>query len=89
MILPRYRRHEEREADLERIANIILTTGDRPTKPKKGAPKPVGFRSAEDDLQRMRAIPVIAEGVGGTIPGTNPLAETLRREHDRERRPTA
>jgi len=88
-ILPRFRRHEEREADLEFVAEIIATTGDRPVKKRGKAAKRVGFRSAEDDLQRMRLIPVVAEGVSGTAPGTDPLAELLRREHDRERRRVA
>lgn len=29
--------------------------------------------------QRLRGIPVVGRGVGGTSPGTNPLAETLKR----------
>lgn len=33
------------------------------------------------DEQRLRGIPCIARGVGGTSPGTNPLTETIRREH--------
>lgn len=41
----------------------------------------VGYRSGEGDQQRMRAIPVIAQGIPGTIPGTNPLAETINRQH--------
>lgn len=33
----------------------------------------------------LRGIPVIANGVGGTQPGTNPLAETLARSEQSRR----
>lgn len=31
------------------------------------------------EATELRGIPVQAQGVGGTSPGTNPLAETIRR----------
>ena len=34
-------------------------------------------RSADDDEKRLRALPVIARGVSGAIPGTKP-GENLR-----------
>lgn len=37
-------------------------------------------RTSEGDRWRMRHIPVIAKGVGGTAPGTNPLAAVLRKD---------
>ena len=33
------------------------------------------------DEQRLRGIPCIAQGVGGTSPGTNPLAAAIRNDH--------
>jgi len=38
-------------------------------------------RIFDADPQDLRGIPVIARGVGGTSPGTNPLTETIRRDH--------
>lgn len=32
------------------------------------------------DRARMRGVPIQAIGVGGTLPGTQPLTEVLRRE---------
>lgn len=39
---------------------------------------PTRGRSGEGDQRRMRGIPVIGRGVGGTIPGTDPLREAMR-----------
>jgi predicted NUDIX family phosphoesterase len=38
------------------------------------------------DKARLRGLPVLTRGVGGHIPGTDPLGELLRREAQRERR---
>lgn len=71
------RRLDELEAErrkLERAISIAQTTELAP------AGNRIGYRSAPGDLQRLRAIPCIAEGVGGTIPGTNPLAALIAKE---------
>lgn len=68
-----HERTEQRTA-LEKIQNMILTD-EQPTTSKH-----IGYRSGEGDRQRLRAIPVIAAGIPGTIPGTNPLAELIRQE---------
>jgi len=39
------------------------------------------------DTRRLRGIPCIARGVGGTSPNTNPLTETIARETRNIRRP--
>jgi hypothetical protein len=38
------------------------------------------FRSAEDDLRRLRALPAVAPGVNGGITGTDPLRAVLAKE---------
>jgi hypothetical protein len=46
-------------------------------------------RSPPGDPRSLRGIPVIGHGAGGgTIPGTDPLAAVLAREHRRSRRHT-
>lgn len=45
-------------------------------------------RSGAGDHTRLRMIPVHAPGVGGTIPGTNPIAEVIRQERWRNVRRT-
>lgn len=75
--------HQERLEERTRllaIQNMILNE-DTPT-PNKNH---VGYRSGEGDRQRLRAIPVIAPSISGTIPGTNPLAEIIQREQRQDR----
>lgn len=75
-IVPRHQRAEERAADIEKVIRIVDGT---PTTPAAKSPgKQVGYRSGEGDQKRMRAIPVIAPAVLGTIPGTDPYLETER-----------
>jgi hypothetical protein len=38
------------------------------------------------DQARMRGVPCLGRGVGGTMRGTSPLGELIRRENQRERR---
>src|SRR5271157_5601624 len=44
-------------------------------------------RSLASEHRMMRAVPIIATGVGGTMLGTDPLGEMLRSERKRKRRP--
>lgn len=81
-IVPRHELHAQKAADLERVIRIVDGT---PERQGKSAGKQIGFRSGEGDRQRMRAIPVIAEAVGGTIPGTNPLDALIDAETRAER----
>lgn len=37
------------------------------------------------DTRSLRGIPCIARGVGGTSPNTNPLAEVIRRDENRNK----
>ncbi len=72
------RHHEQLAVErqkLERLIGLAQTVEPTPT-----GRKLIGYRSSEGDRQRMRAIPVIAEGVGGTIPGTEPLAALIAKQ---------
>ncbi len=82
-ILPRYLNNDHAQWEAK-LARILIDTGE-PTPPTNTTRKLTGYRSGEGDRQRMRAIPVIAEGVGGTIPGTHPLAALIAKD---PRRPT-
>lgn len=71
-LLPRFT--NTRMEDERQIAKAILDAGDAPEpmkNPRHALAKP-------GDPRVLRAIPVIARGVGGTIPGTQPLTEVLR-----------
>lgn len=83
-IVPRHIRLEQRAADLEYVISIIDTPTDVPQAKRAG--KQIGFRSGEGDQKRMRAIPVIAEGVPGTIPLTEGYAYCRDLEIQAERR---
>ena len=42
--------------------------------------------SSGDDWERLRGLPVVSRGVGGTLPGTQPERELMRRESQRRRK---
>ena len=84
-IVPRHQALEQRAADLEKV--IAIVDGSN-VPPAKSAGKQTGHRSGEGDQQRMRAIPVIAPAVVGTIPGTDPLAACIEAERLAARRST-
>lgn len=77
-IIPRHERAEARARDLEKVIRII--DGSTTTPATQHAGKQIGHRSAEGDQRRMRAIPVIAPAVIGTIPGTDPPAACIAKE---------
>ena len=78
-ILPRFYRQQLQAEDAAHITHILREAGADTTthEPKKhyGATLP-------GDKRRLRGIPVVG-GVGGTSPGTDPVAELLRKEHAR------
>jgi hypothetical protein len=61
----------------QQLAKIALETAEQPPVTPGAA--------AGGDPGRLRGLPAIAKGVTGTMPGSDPLGETLRRERDRER----
>jgi hypothetical protein len=82
-LLPRfYARAQEAERQ-RRIADI--TAKAEANVPDQ--PETVARATLPGDSRRLRGIPVIG-GVSGTSPGSDPLAETLRRERQAERRGT-
>lgn len=81
--LPRYLPTDHTEWE-RKLAAILLETGE-PAPPATLTRNLIGYRSSEGDLQRLRAIPCIAKGVGGTVPGTNPVSALLAQERKRLR----
>lgn len=61
------RNYQERVAAAQTRARIALESGSV-------APHPNNPRALPGDPQRLRGIPVIGHGIGGTSPGTNPAA---------------
>jgi hypothetical protein len=67
-ILPRFYRHQQAQDDAHRLTRILIETGaNQPDLP----PTPTNA-TLPGDTRRLRGIPVIARGVTGTSPGTNP-----------------
>jgi hypothetical protein len=71
-VLPRFRSEADEETRQKRIAAIVLESGE-----------PAPIRRPTDattpgDQRQLRGIPVVGRGVGGTSPGSDPLAEILR-----------
>ena len=75
--LPRFRRFEEHQADIARLATIV--DGGSTIARARGT-RLVSHRSSEGDPLRLRGLPMIARGIPGTSPGTDPLAALVR--HD-------
>lgn len=59
------RSHRDRVAAAQERTRIAIAAGTV-------APHPNNPRAAPGDPQRLRGIPVIGHGIGGTSPGTNP-----------------
>jgi hypothetical protein len=70
-ILPRHRRHAEKAHDLQRIAAILAETDPNPT-------STVVKVTLAGDSRRLRGFPIVARGVAGVSPGSDPVAELLR-----------
>jgi hypothetical protein len=71
--------HAERVAFERKLARILLEPGEPlPKQPKGRRGVLIGFRSAEDDLRRLRALPAVARGASSAIPGTDPLRRCSR-----------
>lgn len=68
---PRWMRASQRAHDLARIQHIIDTTAGDPTNtPIKATTQ--DYRNLPGGARILRMIPVCAEGVPGTAPGTDP-----------------
>lgn len=70
--LPRFDAVRERVEDEQKLAAILLETGEE-APPKRVA----GARSGGDE-RALRGLPAIGRGVGGAIPGTDPVQALLK-----------
>lgn len=68
-LLPRYYRRQLEAEDKAKIAAILVESGE--------AVETHAPATAPGDPLRLRGLPVV--GVGGAIPGTNPLQVLLRK----------
>lgn len=80
-IVPRHVLHEERERAIAKVIAIVASVGGS-SHVGAGTRR---SRNTAADARVLRMIPVVAEGVGGTIPHTQPLQELLSRESRLER----
>lgn len=65
------REHEARQAAIRKVLDLPV---DEPNPRRRGMP------TAGGDGRKLRGIPVIADGVGGTSPGSDPLGAVIRRD---------
>jgi len=77
--LPRY----QPDTDPNKLDRIIPPDTDTPT---TSSSNHIGARSGEGDQRRLRAIPVIANGVPGTIPNTEGYAALHAKERFKAKR---
>ena len=79
---PRWMVIEQKARDLEKIADIILTTGGEDT----NSPVEAGGFALPGEEMTLRCIPVTTRGVGSVIPDTDPLQTLIAKENMLERR---
>jgi len=77
-LLPRFHARAEAAARERQIAQIVLEVG------AGEEARTVARATLAGDDRRLRGIPMIGRGVGGCLPGANPVAELMRAEHRRE-----
>lgn len=80
---PRWMRIHQHKKDLEKVQRIIDSVGE----PEAIRSTTKLTRNTPGDTRVMRAIPVVADGVVGTVPGTDPLDHVIRNERCRPTRP--
>lgn len=78
-LLPRFFRAQQQAEDRRALARILVETVEESAAPVAGG-------TASGDRSRLRGVPVIDRGVGGTMAGSDPVAELLRTERRRRRR---
>lgn len=69
-ILPRYYRYQQQREASQAVDRAVREAVD---------PEPVPRATLGGDTRRLRGIPVIGHGIGGTQPGSDPLGHTIRR----------
>jgi hypothetical protein len=73
-LLPRYYRYQQIQEAQQQVDRAIQESGGAP----EHTPPTTQRATLPGDRRRLRGIPV-AGGACGTSPGTDPLAETLRK----------
>ena len=81
-IMPRHVVHEQRE---QAIAKVIAIVAAASGEAENVRAKTKRYRNTAADARVLRMIPVCAEGIGGTIPDTQPLQTYIANEARRER----
>ncbi len=78
--LQRFTSLEERiEADERQVRKILEAVGV-----EQPAEMHAGWRPVGGDRDRLRGFPVVGPGIGGTAPGTDPVAALFRKERLQE-----
>jgi hypothetical protein len=67
-LLPRFAAVSQRIEDMRKIGQIVLQSEIME------APATVQRATLPGDMRRLRGIPIMAPGVGGTSPGTDPVS---------------
>lgn len=75
-IVPRHVRLQQQAAAIARVIHIVSTVGGD----DQVEAKTRRYRNTAADSRVLRMIPVTADGVGGTIPGTDPLGHLIEME---------
>jgi len=78
-LLPRFFRFQQRIEDEKAVARAILEAGE------DEAPALRAGATAGGDRRRARGVPIVGPGIGGTAPGTDPLAALIAKENRRRR----
>lgn len=81
-----HRIHQERTAERQRFLRLVEAISADPNLLDQPATmKKLAHRSAPADPRRLRAIPVIAPSITGTIPGTDPPTALIAAERKKNR----
>jgi hypothetical protein len=76
-----YRLREQRAHDAARVAQNVFDNGEAPPSDEKGR----HTQTNGGDEEKLRGIPAIGRGVGGTMRGSDPYHEVARRDQQRRR----
>jgi hypothetical protein len=75
-ILPRFTRYQQQREDEQKVARVILESGNTVDSTTTMAAR----ATAAGDSRRLRGIPCVARSVGGVSPGSDPVAALLRKQ---------
>jgi hypothetical protein len=75
--LPRFELALQRRADEQKLARILIETGE------DAPPETLARATLAGDGRRLRGIPAVSRGTSGAIAGTDPLRALLAKERRR------